>query len=128
MVESRINSAISIINGAIGFINKIPGVSVGRVSPVSLPRLQQGGILQKGQVGLLEGSGAEAVVPLSQNKKWVRSIANEMLQQLQLRPSVNSSTVSNNSTTFNQYINAPTAPSRIEIYRQTKNLLALRGV
>ena len=35
--------------------------------------------------------------------------------------------VVNNSTVYNQTINAPKSPSRIEIYRQTKNLLATKG-
>lgn len=33
--------------------------------------------------------------------------------------------VTNNSTSFTQIINAPKSPSRIELYRQTRNLLAL---
>lgn len=37
----------------------------------------------------------------------------------------NNNSVVNN--TYNQVINAPKQPSRIELYRQTKNLLAMRG-
>ena len=122
-VESRINSAIRIINGAINLINKIPGVSVGRVSEVSFPRLEKGGILKRGQVGLLEGSGSEAVVPLDKNKAWIRSVANEMNRQIKGVSSNSNST--NKTTNYTQVINAPESPSRIEIYRQTKNLLAL---
>ena len=35
-------------------------------------------MLEKGQVGLLEGNGAEAVVPLDQNKKWISAVAEDM--------------------------------------------------
>lgn len=124
-IESTINRAIGLINGAIGVINAIPGVNIGKINTVSLPRLEKGGILKKGQVGLLEGSGAEAVVPLSQNKKWVSAIASEMLRQLANNNVTNNSSIKNNTTNYTQNIYAPTAPSRIEIYRQTKNLLNL---
>jgi hypothetical protein len=53
-------------------------VSVGHISSVSLPRLEKGGVLERGQVGLLEGNGAEAVVPLHQNRKWINAVAQDM--------------------------------------------------
>lgn len=43
-----------------------------------LPRLAQGGVLEKGQTGLLEGNGAEAVVPLHENRKWINAVADDM--------------------------------------------------
>lgn len=134
MIENTINSAIGLINGAIGLINKLPGVNVGKIGGLSLPRLAQGGVLAKGQVGLLEGSGAEAVVPLERNKMWVRAVASDMLDELrgQMGGSVanNSSMSKSMVQNFTQNIYAPQQPSRIELYRQTKNLLALaeRGI
>lgn len=74
-IESVINKGIGLINGAIDLINKIPGVHVGKVGKVTFGRLAKGGVLEKGQVGLLEGSGAEAVVPLEKNKKWISRVA-----------------------------------------------------
>ena len=47
-----------------------------------LPLLARGGVLEKGQVGLLEGSGAEAVVPLENNAAWVRAVARDMAREL----------------------------------------------
>lgn len=44
-IERTINRAIGLINGAINLINKIPGVSVGKISPISLPRLAQGAVI-----------------------------------------------------------------------------------
>lgn len=41
-IESTINKAIGLINGAIGLINKLPGVSVKKISKLSLPRLATG--------------------------------------------------------------------------------------
>lgn len=123
-IESIINGAIGIINGAIGLINKIPGVSVGTLSDVSFPRLQQGGILKKGQIGFLEGTGAEAVVPLDKNKAWIKAVASDLLTELSGAAAGNINTITNNNKTsnFTQIINAPKTPTRIELYRQTKNL------
>lgn len=77
-IERTINKAVKLINGAIKLINKIPGVNIGKVSEVKLPRLARGGVLEKGQVGLLEGSGAEAVVPLEKNTKWISRVADQL--------------------------------------------------
>lgn len=121
IVEGTINNAVALINGAIGLINKIPGVSIGRLGGVSLPRLERGGVLPAGQMGLLEGNGAEAVVPLDQNKKWIRAVARDMVREF--GGTGNSTT--NNSQVFNMTVNTPKAPSRYDLYRQTKNLLAL---
>ena len=83
-VERAINKGIGLINGAINLANKLPGVDVGKVAEVSLPRLARGGVLEKGQVGILEGSGAEAVVPLEQNKAWISRVAQD-LHEIQLK-------------------------------------------
>ena len=74
-IEGIINKGIGLINSAIGLANKLPGVNVSKLSKLSLPRLYQGGILEKGQWGLIEGSGAEAVVPLEKNTKWIGKVA-----------------------------------------------------
>lgn len=77
-VEKAINKGIGLINSAISLANKIPGVNVGKVGKISLPRLVEGGILKKGQIGFLEGSGAEAVIPLEKNTQWISNVAKEM--------------------------------------------------
>lgn len=78
MIEGTINTGINMINGAINLINKIPGVDIGKFSKLNLPRLEKGGVLEKGQVGFLEGNGAEAVVPLDQNRAWISRVAEDM--------------------------------------------------
>lgn len=86
-VEGFINGIISGINVILGGISDLAsaaGSLLGmeavdlRLNPVSLPRLAEGGVLERGQVGLLEGSGAEAVVPLEQNTGWIRRVAEQM--------------------------------------------------
>jgi phage-related protein len=84
-VEGAINKGIGLINSAIRLANKLPGINVGTVGKISLPRLAKGAVLEKGQVGILEGTGAEAVVPLENNKKWLSRLA-EDLNEIQGKP------------------------------------------
>ena len=80
---SIINGFISAINFAISIINAIPGVSISPIGYLSAPALAQGGILEKGEIGLLEGNGAEAVVPLDQNKAWIHAVTMDFMSELQ---------------------------------------------
>lgn len=73
-----INGFISAINVALKVFNAIPGVpNVDLLPKLDAPQLEKGGILEKGQIGILEGNGAEAVVPLDQNRKWIQAVAKE---------------------------------------------------
>ena len=45
MIENSINRAIALINGAIDIINNVPGVDIGHIGTLSLPRLAKGGVL-----------------------------------------------------------------------------------
>ena len=131
-IENRINGFIDMINGVIDFINEIPGVDLGHVNYVQLPRLEKGGVLAKGQVGLLEGNGAEAVVPLEKNTNGLRKIANILADEMQKSGNIinnNSGNKTTNNYNFNQTNNSPKALSRYDIYRQTRNLInAAKGV
>ena len=132
LIENTINNAIGLINGAINLINKLPGVEVNKISKLSLPRLARGGVLEKGQIGLLEGNGAEAVVPLENNAKWIRKTAADLKNQLQSEGVIggrNNATTVNNNYNFTQNNTSPKALSRLEIYRMTKNQLTFaKGV
>lgn len=86
-IETWINNIISAINrlldGLEGLADKFGkkfgiDIDIPYLSKISLPRLEKGGILEKGQVGLLEGNGAEAVVPLDQNRAWISAVAEDM--------------------------------------------------
>jgi phage-related protein len=77
-IESTINRAIGIINGAIRLINKLPGVSVGYVSTLSLPRLAQGGIVDSATVAMIGEAGKEAVLPLENNTEWMDKLADRI--------------------------------------------------
>ena len=84
IIKAPINTIIGLINGFIKGLNKVkvpdwvPGVGGKGINIPLIPKLEQGGILEKGQIGLLEGNGAEAVVPLHNNKKWISKVADDM--------------------------------------------------
>ena len=54
------------------------GFNLKTITAPQIPYLEKGGILEKGQVGLLEGRGAEAVVPLDRNSAWISRVADDM--------------------------------------------------
>lgn len=126
-LENTINRIISLINGAISMINKIPGVGIGYVNYVNLPRLETGGVIRKPTTVLAGENGPEAIIPLKNNREWIRSVAAELGNILGFGSGgiVNNSVSNTATTNFTQNIYAPQAPSRIELYRQTKNLLNL---
>jgi phage-related minor tail protein len=125
-VENSLNNVIKLVNGVIAVLNLL-GAGIPDIGLVSLPRLAKGGILAKGQVGLLEGSGAEAVVPLDENKAWISAVAADMVRALGASPAGASADpgAAADGFSFTQVINSPQPLTRIEIYRQTRNLLQL---
>lgn len=90
----------------------------------SIPELARGGILKKGQVGLLEGNGAEAVVPLEKNTQGLQKIASLLASNMgAVNPAGAGGGIGGTTYNFVQNNNSPKALSRYEIYRQTKNLM-----
>lgn len=87
IAKRPINEVIKLVNKMIDAINSVsfdipewvPGLG-GQSFGFNLshvPLLAKGGVLEKGQVGLLEGSGAEAVVPLENNTEWITKVAHQ---------------------------------------------------
>lgn len=72
-----INSALSKIRD-ISIVGLKPFSWISTFSIPQIPELEHGGVLKKGQVGLLEGNGAEAVVPLEKNTEWINKIADKL--------------------------------------------------
>ena len=113
-VERAVNKAIGFINGAIDVINDIPGVSIGHVGEVSLPRLAKGGVLKNGQAIMAEAgpeliqmvNGEAVVTPLT------ASARNTALE-----------TAEGGGKSFVQNVNitSPKALSPYETARQTRN-------
>ncbi len=83
-----INKVIKVpFDGINWALNKIKSIEIVGIKPFDwistintpqIPELEKGGVLKKGQVGLLEGKGDEAVVPLEKNTGWIRNIARQI--------------------------------------------------
>ena len=82
MIERTINNAIGLINGAIDLINKLPGVSVGKINRLTLPRLAKGGIVDSATLAVIGEQGREAVVPLENNTGWIDKLVEKMADRL----------------------------------------------
>ena len=78
LIERTINKAISLINGAIKLINLLPGVNVGYVKKLSMPRLAKGGIIDSATIAMVGEQGKEAVVPLENNTEWMDKLADRI--------------------------------------------------
>jgi hypothetical protein len=138
-----INKVIAIPFNAInGILDNIQNVSIAGIKPFDglvhrlpvpeIPQLARGGVLKRGQVGLLEGDGAEAVVPLENNKRWIAATAAALKKSLVDEGVLGSGVTATappvtNNYNFVQNNTSPKALSRLEIYRQSKNLLQLKG-
>lgn len=84
VIKSPINGVIRMVNKFIKGLNGIkipdwvPGVGGSLLNIKQIPYLEKGGVLERGQVGFLEGNGAEAVVPLHRNQQWIDAVARDM--------------------------------------------------
>lgn len=153
--EGITNAFKSVVNAIIRGINKIIAIPFNKINDVlgtlrdfeflgkkwfegiistfdvpSIPELAKGGILKKGQVGLLEGNGAEAVVPLEKNTQGLQKIASLLASNMgAVNPAGAGGGIGGTTYNFVQNNNSPKALSRYEIYRQTKNLINMtKGV
>mgnify|MGYP004674599919 CR=1 FL=1 len=143
-IGGAVRAGINLINGAIDLINKIPDVGIGKLGNLNLPRLAKGGVLENGARAVIAGEdGAEAIVPLERNKKWIAKVAKEMLSKLDLAGvknaassglaamnsnlpaanTVNSKNEKSQTVIFNQTINSPKTVDRLTLYRETNSLL-----
>lgn len=147
IATALINGALAIVKGFAdlgpigGAINAaaqavLTGVQVGTIaSQKYVPMMARGGIVDSATLAVVGEQGREAVIPLENNLGWIHELAAKISEimskdfsfggQLQMQPAV--APVINNYNTFNQTNNSPTALSRKEIYRQSKNLLSLKG-
>ena len=135
-----INNVIEVPFDAINSaLIKIRDVSIAGVEPFAdkiheidvphIPELARGGVLRKGKWGFLEGDGDEAVVPLEKNTRWIDEVASRIIGAMPGGiPGTPGNVFSTTNYNFYQTNNSPKALSRLEIYRQSKNLLNAKGV
>ena len=153
-ITSPITKAKDLVDKAVSKIKKIFPIKLGKIfSGIKLPHFKisggeipwgiggkgkkpsvgiewyaRGGVFDKGaRVAGLGEDGAEAIVPLERNKQWIRAVAKDMKREIAGGgiDGRNGNITSTKTQNFTQIINAPKQPSRIELYRQTKNLLSL---
>ena len=82
--ENFLNTPIRAINTLIDVINAVPGISVGKLSELSFPRLAQGGITTGPTTALIGEAGKEAVIPLERNtENWTAPLAKALAEQFE---------------------------------------------
>ena len=92
-VERIINNGIGLINSAIKLANKLPGVNVGTIKKLSLPRLAKGAIVDSPTIAEIGENGREAVLPLENNTGWLRDIARKLNEYMIHQPSLGNEAV-----------------------------------
>lgn len=101
--ENFLNTPIRAINTLIDVINAVPGISVGKLSELSFPRLAQGGITTRPTAALIGEAGKEAVIPLERNtENWTAPLAKALAEQFE---SEGISTDGRITVNMNNYIN-----------------------
>lgn len=70
-----INGFVDAINFAIGVINLIPGVNIGKLNRLNVPQMAKGGIVDSATLAVIGENGKEAVVPLENNLEWLDKLA-----------------------------------------------------
>lgn len=111
-VEEKINAVFDAINGAIDFINEIPGVNISQISRIELPRLAKGGSFSSGSAVVAE-AGPELL-----------SIINGRAVVTPLSPEAKNTAVSgggSNSTVITNYVTAQVSGG-YDVYRLAEDL------
>ena len=145
IAEATINGAQAILKGFAqlgpigGAINAgiQAGITATQIALIAkqefIPMLAKGGVVNSPTLAMIGEAGKEAVIPLENNTAWINELAGKistiMQRDLTLgvpHPQLAYSGVGNTTNNFTQVINAPKTPSRIELYRDSKNLLALK--
>lgn len=157
LIIGFVNSMIGAIENGINFVVRgmnnlqfdvpdwVPGIGgetfgfdLNEISLPRIPQLARGGVLEKGQVGLLEGNGAEAVVPLEKNTKWISRVAATMSDEFgkyRLNTFVPKQSLSSNSYSYEKLKSAMQierdsrmAQQQYEVKRQNQLLEKLISV
>ena len=92
-VKGVINGVISLINGAIGAINKLKvdipdwvpkyGGSTFGLNIPKIPTLATGGVVDQPTLAMIGEAGREAVMPLENNTAWIDKLADKLSGKMQ---------------------------------------------
>lgn len=132
IVSGLYAAAESIYSTAQGIANNISSIMSNITANVNIgatvntgAKTATGGIVTKAQTRIVGEDGAEAIVPLERNTGWIDAVAEKVVMAAG-GGGITSKNVTNNYT-FNQVNNSPKALSRLEIYRQSRNLLSFKS-
>jgi len=117
-IEGALNGPINAINGVLDILNGIPGVNIGKLATIKLPRvaLAEGGIVTSPTSAIIGEAGKEAVIPLEQNTgNWAGLLAEKLTEQFELQGGAPGSTI---NVYFNNQIN-----SELDIQEVNRELL-----
>jgi len=135
-----INKVVSIpFEGINKALKKLKGIKIAKLKPFDwistisipeIPLLAKGGLARRATNAIIGEAGKEAILPLENNTGWMRKLAADLVKEMGLESiysvrSNTSNTVINNN--YSQTINSPKQLSRLDIYRQSKNLLGYTG-
>lgn len=97
----------------------------GSMPKFSVSWYARGGIVNKPTIIGAGEAGTEAIIPLERNKYWIKEVAKNLTEDLRAEAGSAGlgAMVRSGATNYTQIINAPKQPSRLELYRQTRNLL-----
>lgn len=80
--ERTINGFIRAINGAIKLINLIPGVNITPLTPLAIPRLATGGMIEQPTLAMVGEAGKEAVLPIDKDRGAMAQIASMLAENM----------------------------------------------
>lgn len=84
--ERFVNAPIKAINALIDVINAVPGISLGKLTELKLPRMAQGGLVTASTVANIGENGREAVLPLDRNTdNWSGLLASALADEFDAR-------------------------------------------
>ena len=107
IIENGINVPFNLINGAIDIINLVPGVNIGKIPRLQIPRLYTGGIVEPSGNIIRAGDGGERewVVPESKMASLVSKINSRIDASVgRNNGTINTDNTKNITQNFNMHI------------------------
>ena len=85
-VKSAFASVTETVDATAAGVSVVSGYQIKKRSgggmPSNIPKHADGGVFYKPTLGIFGEAGAEAVVPLDQNRKWIKAVTNELASQM----------------------------------------------